>query len=707
MLAEATKRRVLIVDDSFIMRKLIREIIESDDLLDVVDVAENGQIALQKVREVKPDLVLLDIEMPEMSGLETLRRLGLRSKSKVVILSSLGGEGTAETTEALRLGAAAVLEKPSGSISLDVQARKGAGILRTIRDVLGLPPQMVEPPVGASITVEAIGSGDDVAFRDVLLEALGSGVLAFDAATRLTTSNAAAARLLGQTALATGTSLDALFDDYNDGLGADIRDVLATGEKLAPFTTSYALPDGRWQPIRLAALPLVQANGQRGLLVLLDDLSREQEIRRLLSNTMSSDVATKLLEGGVPSLGGTLEQASILFSDIRGFTNLSEELGAAGIVKLLNEYFSYMEDILKSEGGVIDKYIGDAIMALFGVPARLGNDADRAVRGGLGMLSALDVLNKDREAQGLSPVKIGIGIGTGKVIAGNIGSASRMNYTVIGDPVNLAARIELLTKQYGAELMVCDATIGRWNSRYRRGSWILFGSRDRLQPRRCMRCCGQHVPGSGLADRLCQRLRCLYRRALVRRDPASACGDRDQPEGQGGTPDPGPVRDPDVRPAARLGTAFGRITRNRTCRAYSGKRQRKPRVQPLGDPGGRCDLPDLHPLRRLPQPAYQEPHTWPETAPAPDSRVPPKPPRRRCRHCPYRSGQFPPRRGQDWRRCPKEHRRLDGTLNSWVVHAGARVRRSARSPGDPCRPATARFPCAAMVRPRQRTPCAG
>jgi adenylate cyclase len=193
--------------------------------------------------------------------------------------------------------------------------------------------------------------------------------------------------------------------------------------------------------------------------VLLDDLSREQEVRRLLANTMSSDVATKLLEGGKPGLGGTLQQASILFSDIRGFTSLSEELGAAGIVKLLNEYFSYMEDILKSEGGVIDKYIGDAIMALFGVPARLGDDTDRAVRGGIGMLAALDVLNRDREMRGQSPIKIGIGIGTGTVVAGTIGSPSRMNYTVIGDPVNLAARIESLTKQYGAELMICQATM--------------------------------------------------------------------------------------------------------------------------------------------------------------------------------------------------------------------------------------------------------
>jgi adenylate cyclase len=465
MLSSETKKRILIVDDSFIMRKLIREIVESDDLLAVADVAENGQIALQRVREVKPDLVLLDIEMPEMSGLETLRRLGLRSKCKVVILSSLGGKGTAETVEALRLGAAAVLEKPSGSVSLDVKARKGELILSVIRDVLGLPPLEADrastsPPSLSTPFTEAMAPTDDALFRDVLLGALGSGVLVFDAATRLTSGNAAAARLLGRPALPPGsTTLDELFDEYNEGLGADIRGALASGEKLIPFTTDYALPDGGWQPMRLAAMPWARASGDKGLLVLLDDMSREQEIKRLLANTMSSDVATKLLEGGKLSLGGTLEQASILFSDIRGFTNLSEELGAAGIVKLLNEYFSYMEDILKSEGGVIDKYIGDAIMALFGVPAPLGNDADRAVRGGLGMLAALDVLNRDRQAEGQSPIKIGIGIGTGQVVAGTIGSPSRMNYTVIGDPVNLAARIESLTKQYGAELMICDATM--------------------------------------------------------------------------------------------------------------------------------------------------------------------------------------------------------------------------------------------------------
>jgi adenylate cyclase len=118
-----------------------------------------------------------------------------------------------------------------------------------------------------------------------------------------------------------------------------------------------------------------------------------------------------------------------------------------------------MEDVLKADGGFIDKYIGDAIMALFGVPVSQGNDADAAVRGGIKMVEALEVLNTDRVARGQPAIKIGIGIATGDVIAGNIGSPSRMNYTVIGDAVNLASRIESLTKLYGAELMVCETTM--------------------------------------------------------------------------------------------------------------------------------------------------------------------------------------------------------------------------------------------------------
>ncbi len=459
------KKRILVVDDSFIMRKLVSDLVSSDPDMEVVDTAEDGRIALQKVRECKPDLVLLDIEMPEMSGLETLRRLGLRSKTKVVILSSLGQEGTPETAEALRLGAAAVLGKPSGSISLDLEARKGSEILRTIRNTLGMPllagvTYEVSGPTASEATTAPAAVGAANAFQDTLLSALASGVLMFDAAGRLVTANEAAGKLLGNPGLGGGgLTLDQVFDDYNEGLGADIREVLATGQALAPNVTDYGLPDGSWQPIRLAAMPLPQAGGGHGVLVLIDDMSREQEVKKILSRTLSDDVAAKLLSGGKLSLGGVMEKASILFSDIRSFTNLSEELGAAGVVDMLNEYFSFMEDILKGNGGVIDKYIGDAIMALFGVPAKLGKDADRAVKAALDMLAALEVLNKDRGARGQKAIAIGVGISTGEVIAGNIGSPTRMNYTVIGDTVNLASRIESLTKQYGAELLICGETM--------------------------------------------------------------------------------------------------------------------------------------------------------------------------------------------------------------------------------------------------------
>jgi CheY-like chemotaxis protein len=108
------RKRVLVVDDSFIMRKVMAEIVDSDPDLEVVDTAENGRVALQKVRQFQPDAVLLDIAMPEMSGLETLRRLGLRSPCKVIVLSSLvAGADSAERIEALRLGAAAAIGKPS------------------------------------------------------------------------------------------------------------------------------------------------------------------------------------------------------------------------------------------------------------------------------------------------------------------------------------------------------------------------------------------------------------------------------------------------------------------------------------------------------------------------------------------------------------------------------------------------------------------
>ena len=135
----AAKKRVLVVDDSSLMRRLISEIVASDPDLEVVDTAENGRVALQKVREHAPDVVLLDIEMPELSGLDTLRHLRLRSAAKVVILSHLGHEGSRVRGQALRLGAAEVIDKPTAAVSPDLRRTRGRLILETLRRVLGLP----------------------------------------------------------------------------------------------------------------------------------------------------------------------------------------------------------------------------------------------------------------------------------------------------------------------------------------------------------------------------------------------------------------------------------------------------------------------------------------------------------------------------------------------------------------------------------------
>jgi adenylate cyclase len=184
-------------------------------------------------------------------------------------------------------------------------------------------------------------------------------------------------------------------------------------------------------------------------------LEEREQIRDVMQKVVSPEVAHELLQHGV-TLGGEVREVSVLFADIRSFTSFSETLPPPELLQLLNAYFSCVSRVIEREKGIIDKYIGDEVMAIFGAPLYLADHARRAVSAAVGMLQELERFNTERRQ--LSPLRIGIGIASGPVVAGNVGSPARLNYTVLGDTVNVASRLQGLTKEYGVPLILCGTT---------------------------------------------------------------------------------------------------------------------------------------------------------------------------------------------------------------------------------------------------------
>ncbi len=182
-------------------------------------------------------------------------------------------------------------------------------------------------------------------------------------------------------------------------------------------------------------------------------LEERDRVKATFAKFHNKEIADKLLSGEV-SLGGERKEAVIFFSDVRGFTAMSETMEPEQVVEMLNEYMTRMVTIIRAHHGVVDKYIGDAIMAIWGVPMSTGNDAENALLACIQMREELARLNELRLSRGQNELRIGMGLNMGPVIAGNIGSEDKMEYTVIGDSVNLASRMESMTKEYGTDLLI-------------------------------------------------------------------------------------------------------------------------------------------------------------------------------------------------------------------------------------------------------------
>jgi adenylate cyclase len=195
-------------------------------------------------------------------------------------------------------------------------------------------------------------------------------------------------------------------------------------------------------------------------------LAREEVARANYSRFLPEYVVKQMLENPDSfKLGGVSQTITILFADIRGFTRISEHAAPEKIVNLLNRYFSAMTDIIFAHGGTLDKYLGDGLMALFGAPTTTPEDASNALNAAVAMQRRLLGINQELRQEGLSEVGVGIGLHTGDVIVGYIGSERRSEYTAIGDAVNTASRLESNAK--GGQILISDATAKAARSRYK------------------------------------------------------------------------------------------------------------------------------------------------------------------------------------------------------------------------------------------------
>ena len=320
-------------------------------------------------------------------------------------------------------------------------------------------------------------------YNEAMLESMSNGVLTLDDTGKIVTCNAAGLRILkARPEQILHRPPQEFFGGGNDWLLDKLKQVEETASTEVTMGAELSVQDERVSA-NVTLTPLFSMEKKRmGSMLLIEDISNEKRLKSTMSRYMDPSIADRLVASGTEALGGQSVPATVLFSDIRSFTTITELLGAQGTVGLLNEYFTLMVDCIQREEGMLDKFIGDAIMAAFGIPVAHQDDADRAVRAAIAMMRELKDWNGQRIGEGRKPVDIGIGLNTDSVVSGNIGSKKRMDYTIIGDGVNLASRLESACKQYGTHILISEFTYKQLRGTYRTREIDLVVVKGKTQP---------------------------------------------------------------------------------------------------------------------------------------------------------------------------------------------------------------------------------
>ena len=297
-------------------------------------------------------------------------------------------------------------------------------------------------------------------YNESILSCMATGVMTLDRDGTVTSVNPAFRRIFGvaETVEVAGGVRRLLDVKHNEAFVTRLDQCARAGEAHTEYELKYALTAEESVNLNVSVVPLLDGKHQPlGVVVVAEDITQEQRLMSTLCRYVTREIAEEVMkQKGQMRLGGTRAPISILFADIRNFTTISERHEPERIVEFLNEYFAVMVHEIFAQQGTLDKFMGDGLMAVFGAPISRPDDPARAVRAALGMRRTLREFNARQSAKGGIEVEIGIGISHGESISGNIGSEQRMEYTVIGDTVNLASRLEGLTKNHRYKILIND-----------------------------------------------------------------------------------------------------------------------------------------------------------------------------------------------------------------------------------------------------------